>query len=261
VFLERQSLGKKQLISAIDEERAVELMREFDRVSGIAALAGAWRQSDGMSSEGDDVIGADDALVAKTEAAGEIEAPGQSAKIAGGVGGGASEALVVVAAKSGEHGIGLLQGSGVSQTEFADQAVLAGAPQALDSSLGLGRIGGDLLNAEFCQGASEMSGGLLTGELFGDGPVRIVALEDAVAIAVKTERDAVGGNQGAQGAQIAEGVFGFELKMSGQDLLGGVVLKTDEVSCGPRPWSQSWVLASVSAIMPKRGRGRRRERY
>src|ERR1035437_5095666 len=30
------------------------------------------------------------------------------------------------------------------------------------------------------------------------------------------------------------------------------------VSWGPRPWSQSWRLASVSAIMPKRGRGGRR---
>src|SRR5208282_6206229 len=33
------------------------------------------------------------------------------------------------------------------------------------------------------------------------------------------------------------------------------------VSWGPRPSSQSWRLASVSAIMPKRGRGGRRERY
>jgi hypothetical protein len=108
----------------------------------------------------------------------------------------------------------LLHGGGVSQAEFADQAVLAGAPKALDAALGLGGIGGDLLNAEFLQGASEMSGGLLTGELFGDGPVGIVALEDAVAITVEAERDAVGGNQGAQGAKIAEGVFGFELEMS-----------------------------------------------
>src|SRR5271157_3134986 len=33
------------------------------------------------------------------------------------------------------------------------------------------------------------------------------------------------------------------------------------VSSGPRPWSQSCRLASVSTIMPKRGRGGRRERY
>ena len=108
VFLEGQGLGQEQLLSAIDEQPAIELVREFDSVSGVAALAGARGQGDGVGSEGDDVIGADDALVAKTEAAGEIETPGESAEIAGGIGGGAGEALVVVVAKSGQDGIGLL---------------------------------------------------------------------------------------------------------------------------------------------------------
>jgi hypothetical protein len=71
----------------------------------------------------------------------------------------------------------------------------------------------------------------------------------------------VGGDHGVQGAQIADGIFGFELEVSGQDLAGGVVLKPMRVRAGPRPSSQSWRLASVSAIMPKRGRGGRRERY
>jgi hypothetical protein len=90
----------------------------------------------------------------------------------------------------------LLHGGGASQTEFADQAVLAGAPEALDPSLGLRGIGRDLLNAELFEGASEMRGGLFSGELFGQGPMGIVALEDAVAITVKTERDAVRGDHG-----------------------------------------------------------------
>jgi hypothetical protein len=125
----------------------------------------------------------------------------------------------------------------------------------------LGRVGGDLLDAEFFEGASELSGRLFSGELFGEGPVGIVALEDGVAVAVEAEGNAVGGDHGVQGAQIADSIFGFELEVSGQDLAGGVVLKADEVRVGPRPSSQSWRLASVSAIMPKRGRGGRRERY
>jgi hypothetical protein len=76
-------LRQQQLVAAIDEQRALELMRKFDGVSGVAAPAGTWGQSNGVGTEGDDVIGADDALVAKTETAGEIEAAGQSAKIAG----------------------------------------------------------------------------------------------------------------------------------------------------------------------------------
>src|SRR5271167_2616399 len=77
-----------------------------------------------------------------------------------------------------------------------------------------------------------MGGALFAGELFGQGPVGIVALEDAVAVAVEAERHAVRGDHGVQSAQIAEGVFGFELKMSGEDLAGGVVLKADEGEFG-----------------------------
>jgi hypothetical protein len=35
-----------------------------------------------------------------------------------------------------------------------------------------------------------------------------------------------------QGAKIADGIFGFELKVSGEDLAGGVVLKADESERG-----------------------------
>jgi hypothetical protein len=55
-----------------------------------------------------------------------------------------------------------------------------------------------------------------------------LALEDAVAVAVEAERNAVSGDHGVRRAHIAEGVFGVELKMSGEDLAGGIVLKADE---------------------------------
>jgi hypothetical protein len=134
----------------------------------------------------------------------------------------------VVDAEPGQYGVRLLQGGGVDQAEFADQAVLTGAPDAFDAALGLGGVGGDLFNAEFVESASELRGKLFSSQLFGEGPAGIVALEDAVAIAVEAERDAVGGDHGVQGAEIADGIFGFELEVSGQDLAGGVVLKADE---------------------------------
>ena len=193
-----------------------------------------------------------------------IEAARESSKIAGRIGGGAGEALVVVGAKSGEHGVGLLHSRGLSQTEFADQTVLASAPEALDAALGLGRIGRNLLDAEICESASEMSGRLLTGELFGDGPVRIVALEDAVTIAVEAERDAVGSDHGAQSAEIAGGVFGFELEVGGEDLFGGVVLKADEsevrtaafepvvrTGIGERHHAETWAGRAARAVLAR----------
>ena len=47
-------------------------------------------------------------------------------------------------------------------------------------------------------------------------------------VAVEAERDAVRGDHGVQRAEIADGIFGFELEVGGEDLVSGVVLKADE---------------------------------
>jgi hypothetical protein len=62
--------------------------------------------------------------------------------------------------------------------------------------------------------------------------VGIVALEDGMAVAVETERDAMSGDHSVQSAQIAESIFGFELEVSGEDLTGSVILKADESELG-----------------------------
>src|SRR5271170_7105408 len=239
-------------------------MGKFHRVSGIAAMAGQGRQWDGMSAQGDDVVGADHALVMQAQAAGQIEATRQAAEVARGLGGGTGEALVVVGAEALEHGVGLLQGGGAGEAKFADQTVLAGAPGALDAALGLGRVGGNLLDAEFLESPSELGRRLFSGELFGQGPVGIVALEDAVAVAVEAEGYAVRGDQGVQGAEIADSIFGFELEVGGQDLAGGVILKADErelgaaalepvmtAGIGERHHAEAWAGRAVAAILAR----------
>jgi hypothetical protein len=40
VFFKWQRQSEEQLVSAIDAQHAIQLMSEFDRFSGIAALAG-----------------------------------------------------------------------------------------------------------------------------------------------------------------------------------------------------------------------------
>ena len=85
---------------------------------------------------------------------------------------------------------------------------------------------------ELFESPSQLSRRLFSGELFGHGPVGIVALEDAVAVAIEAERNAMSGDHGAESAEIAEGIFGFELEVSGQDLAGGVVLQADERELG-----------------------------
>jgi len=142
------------------------------------------------------------------------------------------EALVVIGAKASEHGVGQRQGSGAGEAQFADQAVLAGAPGALDAALGLKGVSGNLLDAELLRGLSQLSGRLFASELFGEGPVGVVALKDGAAIVVEAEANAVGSDHGVHTAQLADGIFRFELEVSGQHVAGGVVLKTDRCACG-----------------------------
>jgi hypothetical protein len=119
---------------------------------------------------------------------------------------------------------------------------------------------------------SELGGGLFSGELFGQAPVGIVALEDAVAVAIEAERDAVSGDHGAQSAEIAEGIFGFALEVSGQDLSGGVVLQADErelgaaalkpvmtAGIGERHHAEAWAGRPARAVLARPAFLRRRQ--
>ena len=161
---------------------------------------------------------------------------------------------------------------GAGEAKFADQTVLASAPGAFDAALGLGRVGGNLLDAEFLQSASQLGGRLFSGELFGHGPVGIVALEDGVAVAIETEGDAVGGDHGVESAEIAESIFGFELEVGGQDLAGGVVLQADEgelgtaafqpvmaAGIGERHHAEAWARQAAGAVLAGAALLRRRQ--
>ncbi len=238
VFFQWRGSGEQENISAKDAQYAIELMGEFDRFSGVTTMAGQGWQRDRLRAQGNGVIGGHDALVVQAETADQIEAAGQAAEVAGGVGGETGEALIVVGAKAGEHNVGLFDSGGSSQTKFADQAVLASAPGALDAAFGLGRVGRDLLDTELLESPSELSGSLFSGE---QGPVRIVALEDGVTVAVEAEGNAVGGDHGVQGAETAHGIFGFELEVRSEDLAGSVVLKADQGKNG---------AATFEPIMP-----------
>jgi hypothetical protein len=100
----------------------------------------------------------------------------------------------------------------------------------------------------------------------------MVALEDAVAVAVEAERDAMSGDHGAESAEIAEGIFGFELEMSGEDLTGGVILKTDEselgaaafkpvmtTGIGERHHAEAWAGRPAGAVFSRPALLRRRQ--
>ena len=195
-FLHRQGPRQRQKQSFLigDKQLAIQAVGEIDGVPGVAAFARQGGKGDGVGAEGDDVIGADHALVAKAEATGEIEAHGERAEVGLSLASGDGEALVVIDAEAGEDLVGGVEIAGLGEAEFADQAVLAGTPGALDAAFGLGRVGGDLLDAEFLQRPAQLGGALFAGELFSHGPVGIIALKDAVAVAIEAEGNAVSGN-------------------------------------------------------------------
>src|ERR1700733_11571445 len=122
-------------------------MGELDGVPGIATFGGQGGERDGMGVEGDDVSGADHPLVAEAGAAGGIGGGREGAEAGLSVAGRDGEALVIVDAEAGENLVGGVEIAGLGEAEFADQAVLAGAPCALNAAFGLGSIGGFLLGA------------------------------------------------------------------------------------------------------------------
>src|ERR1700733_1979402 len=115
--------------------------------------------------------------------------------------------------------------AGAGQAKFAGEAILQDAPEAFDATLGLGSLSGDEGDAELSQSAAELSGLTLAGELFLNGPVIIIANEDAAAIAVESQRGAEAAEQAVEQAKIALGGFREE-ELGGEDFAGSVVLHT-----------------------------------
>jgi hypothetical protein len=70
----------------------------------------------------------------------------------------AGEAPVVIPEESAEDLVGGVQIGRAGEAKFAGEAILKGAPQPFDASLGLRRVGSDVGDAELGQGAAELGG-------------------------------------------------------------------------------------------------------
>ena len=134
----------------------------------------------------------------------------------------ASEAAVVVGKEAAQDLVGGIQIASASQAKFAGEAILKSAPEALDAAFGLGTLGGDVGDAELIQGAAELCGLAVTGELFFHRPVMVVANEDAVAVAVEAEGNAEAAQQAVEQAEIAARVFGGK-EFGDENFAGGIV--------------------------------------
>ena len=156
----------------------------------------------------DDVVVADTALVVKATDAVQIFGSGTPSFFR--LARGATKATVVIRQEVAQDLIGGAQIVSTSQTQLAGEAILKGTPEAFDATLGLGTVGRDVGDAELIQGATELGGFTAAGELFFDGPVIVVANEDAVAIPVETEGYAKAAQEAVEQAEIAAGILGEE---------------------------------------------------
>src|SRR5713226_2963278 len=134
------------------------------------------------------------------------------------------QAVVVIGHVTGQTLVSRSQVRGPGQTEFADEPILEHAPETFDTTLGLGRVGGDVGDPELLECAAELRGLAAASQLFFDGPVIVVADEDTVAVAVAGQGNAVATQQALEQAEIALGGLGRE-ERGGEDLAGRIVLQ------------------------------------
>jgi hypothetical protein len=203
-----------------DEEAAVEELTDLDLASVIAAVAGAGWDVEDAAGEGDDVVGGDGSRVAAAE--GVVEVEGRGAPGGRAVSRRVGEAAVEALEESGEEGASFLEGLDARELHLGDEAVLEGAPQALDAALGLRAGGTDVADAELVEGLAELGGALAAGELFLKGPVGVVADEDVGAVAVEGAGQSVAGEDVEEELGVAMEVL-LVTEDESQDGVGGVV--------------------------------------
>ncbi len=211
-------------IAVVERQSSVKGLVDLHFGAGEAEAAGLLGDLEATAFPLQDVVVADDAFMDEAADALEIfrgRSPGglHFPRLPG-------EAAVVVGDEFAQHGVGGVEIMSASKAEFTAQAILQHAPEAFDAAFSLGAMSGDEGDAELFQGAAELGRLAFASELFIDGPVVVVADEDAAVIAVKSERHAVTAQQLFQQAEIAESGFRGE-ELSRQDFASGIVLHAE----------------------------------
>ena len=121
----------------VDGEAVVEGLMDGDRGLGVAEAVRARKDLEGEAFKADGVVVSDDAFVLKADDAVELARAEPRAVGAPRSGGGDVEGVVEAAEEAGKVSIGLFERDGAGKTQFGDEAVLEGAPEAFDTPFGL----------------------------------------------------------------------------------------------------------------------------
>lgn len=195
------------------------------------------------SVELDGVIVLDRALV--FEAADALEVPSRRGGSPGrrGVRRGPGEARIVAWEKSVHDALGLHESARMGQAELDDEAILEGAKEPFDPSLGLRRVRGDPPNAEFLERAPDLGGFRRALELLGQGERGArIAVKDAMAIGVSRGGKTIAPDQMAEQEEVALGIF-LSPKDAPEDAAGRIVDRRVEHEAGAAVFEPGMVAA------------------
>jgi len=218
-----ERLGSEALPAVIHGERAIEVGVNLDAGSGIAAATWPGSELEEAAVELDGVVVLDGALV--LEAADAVEVSLGRGWPPGGLGvsRGVSEAGIVAREKPVEHALGLRDRARLGEAELADEAVLEGAKEPLDPTLGLRGVSTDPADAEFLEGAPDLSGCGPALELLGQGERGTgIAVKDPVAVGVGRSGESIAPDDLAEEQEVAVGIF-LQAEDAAEDLARGVV--------------------------------------
>lgn len=202
---EGQALSAEAVAAIVDGQRTVETRLDVDADAGIAAAVGAGGELQEAAVEREGVVVADGALVLKAADTIEIRWGG----LPGGLGilGRLREAGVVAWQIALEEALGLVEGAGLGEAQFGDEAILKGAEEPFDPALALGRGGGDPADTQFVKGAADLRGGDRLGELLGERRRAGGAMKETVAVGVGGDGDAIAPDELAEQEQVPARVF------------------------------------------------------
>src|ERR1700692_2769702 len=143
-------------VAVVERHPPIEGLVDLHFGTGETEAACLLRDLEGAAFPLHDVVVADDAFM--HEAADAVEtfrsrAPGGCvfARLPG-------ETAVVVGDELAQHGVGGVDVDSFGQSQFAGEAILQHAPEALDAAFGLRAVGGDEGDAQLFQGAAELGG-------------------------------------------------------------------------------------------------------
>lgn len=203
-----QSLGGETVTAREDGEGAIEPLVDLDGGPSIGPAPSIGEDLEVMRSEAHGVVVAHAATVLEAAHRGEIETVRDGTKGGGSLRRGASEALIMAGQIGREEGIGTGEIVDPGEAQFADQAILEGAPEALDAALGLGRGGRDPLDAQLGEGPTDLGGIRAAAQLFLERERCLFgAVEDPVMVGVHGDRESVGGDDLLEEHQVAGGIL------------------------------------------------------